>query len=134
MPKGNQQPFPQLPNQWTKRHLVGGSRRCELGSKATEEEFKAVAPYKSSWWTTIVPQTDLRPGFQETRHHFFKIQLSERFTHLRYVLVAHFIQVQTSHSFDRRLDWICIRMEGLHACVCEEKSFQTGIDLSWRAE
>lgn len=39
--------------------------------------------YKSEQWETLVPITELRPGYESTRLHYFPLKSSKIYTHLR---------------------------------------------------
>ncbi|ORY49959.1 allantoicase [Rhizoclosmatium globosum] len=61
-------------------------RRSEIGTCATDQELKAAGAVGSEKWDTILSMTPLKPGYPETRHHYFPINkacLGKRYTHLR---------------------------------------------------
>ncbi|CAI5703044.1 unnamed protein product [Peronospora effusa] len=56
-----------------------------MGVSTTHEELKLVEQLKSFEWTEIVPPTNLRAGYVETRHNLLQVTLSKRgpWTHIR---------------------------------------------------
>ncbi|KAI8619159.1 Allantoicase domain-containing protein, partial [Chytriomyces sp. MP71] len=58
-------------------------RRSELGTCATQQELQAALAVKSDIWEEILPMVALKPGYQSTRHHYFRINSNKRWTHLR---------------------------------------------------
>lgn len=61
------------------------------GFAADTDALAAVQPLKSEEWTELVPQTNLRPGYEDLRHHFFDVVEGARaaaagrgWTHLRF--------------------------------------------------
>ncbi|KAJ3131281.1 hypothetical protein HK100_006553 [Physocladia obscura] len=58
-------------------------RRSELGTCATAQEQAAADLVKSDVWEEVLPIFPLRPGYPGERHHYFRINSSKRWTHLR---------------------------------------------------
>ncbi|KAI8895717.1 allantoicase-like protein [Globomyces pollinis-pini] len=58
-------------------------RVSKRGSKASDALLKEVEKIKSDKWTTILKSSPLKSGVPETRHNVFKVDSSERWTHLR---------------------------------------------------
>ncbi|RKO87767.1 Allantoicase domain-containing protein [Blyttiomyces helicus] len=59
------------------------TRRSEMGTAATAEELAAAEAVNSDSWEEILPMVALKSGTPETRHNLFRIDSSERWTHLR---------------------------------------------------
>ena len=45
--------------------------------------FQIEKIYASENWETILPMTELKPGYENTRYHYFPIDPSKTYTHLR---------------------------------------------------
>ncbi|CAG5106264.1 Similar to ALLC: Probable allantoicase (Homo sapiens) [Cotesia congregata] len=58
-------------------------RNSQLGNAASMEARMQIARLKSENWTTIVPQTELQPGYEATRRQNFNSTSTEQWTHLR---------------------------------------------------
>ena len=41
------------------------------------------AIYQSEKWQTIIPMTELKPGYESSRMHYFEVDCDQNFTHLR---------------------------------------------------
>lgn len=54
-----------------------------MGTACTREMLKQMESIDSDHWEEILKMTELRPGYEETRHNFFKIDSKESWTHLR---------------------------------------------------
>ncbi|KAK5644588.1 hypothetical protein RI129_005888 [Pyrocoelia pectoralis] len=54
-----------------------------MGKAATSEMFESVKEFNSEKWSVILPMTELRPGYDETRHNFFPINSEQVWTHVR---------------------------------------------------
>lgn len=53
------------------------------GLAASPDELRAAEALGSESWSELLPQTPLRPGYEEGRRHIFKVRPSARVTHLR---------------------------------------------------
>ncbi|KAH0566723.1 probable allantoicase [Cotesia glomerata] len=58
-------------------------RNSQLGTAASMEARMQISRLKSENWTTIVPQTELQPGYEATRRQNFNSTSTEQWTHLR---------------------------------------------------
>lgn len=48
-------------------------RRNEMGSACSSEELEDVDRLRSEEWQEIIPRTELRPGYEPTRHNYQKV-------------------------------------------------------------
>ncbi|OQR90489.1 allantoicase [Achlya hypogyna] len=64
---------------------VGASliRPREMGTCATPAEEAAIAALNTDLWTELVPRTELQPGYEASRHHYFTVSNDTVWTHLR---------------------------------------------------
>ncbi|XP_043272867.1 allantoicase-like [Venturia canescens] len=58
-------------------------RRSEMGSSASEENLRKMAALKTECWETLVPMSDLKAGYEETRKSYFPLKSRKSWTHLR---------------------------------------------------
>lgn len=63
--------------------VIPSRKRNNMGTACTKEMFNQVSKIDSENWTEILPMTELRPGYPETRHNYFKIDSAQPWTHLR---------------------------------------------------
>ena len=61
------------------KRKIGG----EMGSAASEEQFKLAGSFRSESWCVVVPETKLSPGVTATRLTYRSVQESGPFTHIR---------------------------------------------------
>lgn len=54
-----------------------------MGQAASEAMLESVRTLNSDQWPIILPMTELRPGYEETRHNFFPINFDQVCTHIR---------------------------------------------------
>lgn len=54
-----------------------------IGCACTEEELEQVNKLHSEKWDEIVPHTELRPGYEDTRLNYQKVVSDEVYTHIR---------------------------------------------------
>lgn len=54
-----------------------------MGTACTKEMLKQMESIASNRWEEILKMTELRPGYDETRHNYFKIDSTQSWTHLR---------------------------------------------------
>ncbi|XP_023931797.1 allantoicase [Lingula anatina] len=59
------------------------SRNGKPGKAATEAEYKKIAALNSENWETIVPISELKPGYKTSFHNFFRVKRQQLWTHLR---------------------------------------------------
>lgn len=64
-------------------HEVLQNRNSRLGTEATAAEYGKVQFLKSEDWTTLIPMTQLSPGYPETRKHYFPVDSTETWNYLR---------------------------------------------------
>ncbi|XP_074103885.1 putative inactive allantoicase [Cotesia typhae] len=103
-------------------------RNSQMGTAASKEARMQIARLKSENWTTIVPQTELQPGYEATRRQNFHSTSTEQWTHLRLNLFPDggiarlraygLIIPQKPREFAERIDLVAQQNGG----VCEEYS------------
>ncbi|KAI5646573.1 allantoicase repeat domain-containing protein [Phthorimaea operculella] len=54
-----------------------------LGCACSEEDLEQVSKLHSEKWDEIVPHTELRPGYEDTRLNYQKVVSDEVYTHIR---------------------------------------------------
>lgn len=64
--------------------MAPGRKPYAIGRAPSNRDFDKIARLKSNEWTTIVPMTDLQPGYEKTRHTYIhNTQFQDKYTHLR---------------------------------------------------
>ncbi|XP_077992213.1 allantoicase-like [Glandiceps talaboti] len=58
-------------------------RSVAMGTKASEEEWKAINAFKTEEWEEILSRVALKPGYQDTCHNYLPCNSSKRWTHIR---------------------------------------------------
>lgn len=58
-------------------------RRSQLGAACTAVEAQAVDALRTAEWTELLPMTELRPGYEETRRNHIAVDRNDVCTHLR---------------------------------------------------
>ncbi|OQR90848.1 allantoicase [Thraustotheca clavata] len=59
------------------------TRERQMGTCASSSESEAIEKLGSESWHEILPRTELNPGYEESRHHYFEIANDQVWTHLR---------------------------------------------------
>jgi allantoicase len=57
--------------------------RCCLGGACSEAELDLVNKINTEKWSTLVPMTNLKPGYEATMRQYFEIKNEQSFNHLR---------------------------------------------------
>ncbi|XP_064630581.1 probable inactive allantoicase [Lineus longissimus] len=52
------------------------------GSKSDEDDW-SIAAFESENWASLVPRSDLKPGYPTSSHNYFEVDWEEMWTHIR---------------------------------------------------
>lgn len=63
--------------------LIPFRQENEIGVACTTEMLDQIGKINSDNWIHLIGQTDLKPGYQESRLNYFEVTSRETFTHLR---------------------------------------------------
>ncbi|KAL3864292.1 hypothetical protein ACJMK2_005988 [Sinanodonta woodiana] len=59
------------------------TRKSNLGTAASPQDFEAVESLHSETWQEIVPMSPLQPGYKASCHNYFCVDPSRHWTHIR---------------------------------------------------
>lgn len=102
------------------------SRKADVcGRSPSNRDFDKIARLKSNEWTTIVPITELQPGYEQSRYtYIYNTEFSDKYTHLRLNLhpdggIARFrvygdieLEVPTNGNANNVIDMLCMQNGG----------------------
>lgn len=64
--------------------MAPGRKPYAIGRAPSNRDFDKIGRLKSNEWTTILPMTDLQPGYEKTRcTHIHNTEFHDKYTHLR---------------------------------------------------